>query len=397
VESKSTQAPKLLFVSTVHLFLDAFLLPHATYVRSLGWRVDGAAHGIRLSRQAQHVFDRTFEIPWSRSPRHFASMLRGFWAMRELIQNERYDIVHVHTPIAALLTRLAVASLPRDLRPAVVYTAHGFFFHLHGSWLPNRVHRMLEQWGARWTDQLVVINDEDEQAAKRYHLALNAPPLKIPGVGIDAEDLRVRANRPPSGRSSYRVAGIPDTSPVLLMVSEFNPGKRHRDALLAFASLESKDAHLVLVGAGPLRSSIEALARSLCIHDRVHFFGTRHDVPALMTGATLLLHPSEREGLSVSIQEAMALGLPVVGSKARGVIDLLSSGAGFLFSVGDVRQLREQIDIALRRPELREQAAHIGKRESPRYQRSAILQTYEAVYHKLLANRPAQMLRYRAA
>ncbi len=397
MDANSPRTPKLLFVSTVHLFLDAFLLPHATYFRNLGWQVDGAAQGLLSSRRAAQAFSRIFEIPWSRSPRQLASMARGFWSLRRLLLQEHYDLIHVHTHVASVLTRLAVASLPPPRRPVLVYTAHGFFFHRNGRWLPNALYRWVERSCARWTDQLVVINEEDDHAVRHYRLAPRAPAVRIPGVGIDAADLRARADQPPLGRASYAAAGIPPTAPVLLMVSEFNPGKRHRDALHAFANLPSRAAHLVLVGAGPLRPSIETLARTLKIQDRVHFFGTRHDVPALMAGATLLLHPSEREGLSVSVQEAMAIGLPVIGARARGVTDLLASGAGFLFPIGHVRELTDQLEALLRSPELREQAAHVAKRESSQYQRSAILQAYESLYRNLLNQRAALTLRHRAA
>ncbi|WP_365889440.1 glycosyltransferase [Desulfuromonas sp.] len=120
------------------------------------------------------------------------------------------------------------------------------------------------------------------------------------------------------------------------MVAEFNPGKRHRDALHAFARLGRQDAHLAFAGNGPLKSRMEDLAGRLNIKGRTHFLGFREDIPALMQASCAVLLPSQREGLPRSVMEALCLERPCIGSDSRGTRDLLTDDCGILTSVGDV-------------------------------------------------------------
>ena len=159
-------APALLIVATVAGTVAGFLTPYAAHFRSLGWRVDAAANGATSDPRLLEAFDRVHELPLSRSLRDVRGLERGRRGLAEILETTP-DIVHVHTPIASFLTRLAVRQLPRDRRPAVAYTAHGFHFHAAGRAISNAVFLTAERVAGRWTDRLVVISDEDEAAARR--------------------------------------------------------------------------------------------------------------------------------------------------------------------------------------------------------------------------------------
>ncbi|HET98486.1 MAG TPA: glycosyltransferase family 1 protein, partial [Desulfurivibrio alkaliphilus] len=147
---------RLLQVGTVAITLRTFLLPIADHFTKKGWRVDALAHGA-ASVPRPPCFAECWEIGWSRNPWSVGSLWRAMARVREVVDRGDYDIVHVHTPVAAFITRLALARWRRAGRPQVIYTAHGFHFHRGGRPWKNVLFRGLEKLAGRWTDYLVVI------------------------------------------------------------------------------------------------------------------------------------------------------------------------------------------------------------------------------------------------
>lgn len=375
--------PRLLVVSTVAETLEGFFLPHADHFRSRGWIVDAAAHGAASNPGCLRAYDRAFDVPWSRDPRDVRRQLQGAVAIRRLLRDGSYDIVHMHTPVASLLTRLAAASLGRRVRPKLVYTAHGFHFHAQGSVAGNLVFGAIERLAGKWTDRLVVTNQEDRRTARSRSIAGPGSMRFIPGVGVDldvyrpTEDIGLRAR-------VRDELGIPIDAPFLLVVAELNTEKRHRDAISALALMDHRTAHLVLAGAGPLETHLRLLGRQLLLTDRLHLLGYRADVPSLMNAADVLVLPSSREGLSRSVIEAQAVGLPVLGADVRGIRDLLDQDRGVLYPVGDVRRMAEALDRLLQQPEEARRRAASARAAIGRYELQVILRAHEELYEDLL-------------
>ena len=103
----------------------------------------------------------------------------------------------------------------------------------------------------------------------------------------------------------YEELGLGREDELFLMVAEFNPGKRHRDALNALAKTGRRDFHLALAGRGPLEDEMKSLAERLGISRQVHFLGQRSDIPLLMLTSRATILPSEREGLNRSLMESI--------------------------------------------------------------------------------------------
>ena len=378
--------PRLLIVSTVAETLEGFLLPHAEHFRRRGWVVEAAAQGAATNAACLREFDRVFDVPWSRSPRDVRRQLQGLVAIRRLMRRRSYDIVHTHTPVASFLTRTAVATLSRRVRPKLVYTAHGFHFHPEGSVTGNVLYGSIERLGGLWTDRLVVINEEDRRSARSRAIVAPGKIVFVPGVGIDLTTYR--PSRDPDLRAGVKAElEIPAAAPFVLMVAEFNDEKRHRDAISALARMEHRTAHLAMAGTGPLEGALRSQGRNLGVEPRLRFLGFRRDVPRLMQSADVLVLPSSREGLSRSIMEAQAIGLPVLGADIRGIRDLLDEGRGVLYPVRNVRRLAQSLDRILAEPEDAARRAATARALIGRYDMSVILRAYEQLYLDLLDTR----------
>jgi len=381
------QKPSLLIVATIAGTIRAFLAPYAEHFRSLGWRVDAAANGATSDAGLARSFDDVYDLPLSRSIRDIRGLAGTGRALAAILEHEP-DIVHVHTPIAGFLTRLAVRRLPPDRRPAIAYTAHGFHFHPAGRALTNAAYLTIERVAGRWTDRLIVISDEDEAAARRYRIVPSQRLVHMPGIGVDTRFYDPAALDADAPARLRRELGIPVGAPMFALIGELNANKRPGDAISALAALSRHDAHLVVAGQGPERAAVEARAREAGVADRVHVLGEVADIRPIVRGATALLLLSTREGLARSVMEALSLEVPVIASTARGNRELVGDDRGLIFETGDLAALAAALEWVIGHPD---DARAMGTRGRAhmveQYDVGVLIRMHEDLYRGMLAGR----------
>jgi glycosyltransferase involved in cell wall biosynthesis len=378
--------PRLLVVSTVPRTLRLFIFPLARYFQSQGWTVDAAASGVTAAGDCVEVFDEVQEVNWTRNPMDLRNLVAGPRMIRDIVSRGNYDVVHVHTPVAALVTRYALRRRPAA-RPVVIYTAHGFHFHGGGNSVKNWIFRSLEKLAGRWTDYLIVMNEYDEAEARKRRFV---PPDRLrymSGIGIDTGFYSMERVSEESVKAVRDELRLPDDAPMFLMIAEFNSGKRHVDALRAFARIcQDSQVFLVCVGEGPLRASMEKLAVDLGISDRCRFLNERWDIPVVIRASTATLLPSVREGLPRCVMESLCLERPVIGSDVRGIHELLRDGAGVLVKPMDVDGLAQGMKWVLDNPEAAGSMARVGRgRMNGPYHLSTIQSAHRDLYDEALA------------
>jgi glycosyltransferase involved in cell wall biosynthesis len=386
-ESLLPSGVSLLIVATVAGTIQGFLIPYARHLRALGWRVDAAAQGATTNAALQDEFDHLYEIPLSRSILDLEGLVRGERAVAGLLRSGP-DIVHVHTPIASFLTRVAVRGVPADRRPAVAYTAHGFHFYRGGRMPTNVLFRTAEEVAGRWTDRLVVINDEDYDAARRHRIVPRRRLVRMPGIGIDTAHYSRARIEPDELARARRELGVGPEVPFFVVVAEQNRNKRNGDIIAALAAMTHREAHLGLLGEGPERARLEALATELGVGSRVRFAGFVDDPRPVIASATALVLASGREGLARAVMEALALEVPVVASTARGNEELVTPDSGRIVPTGDVAGLAAAMDwIADHPDDAREMGVRGRARMIERYDLDILLRLHDEMYRDMLAER----------
>jgi len=379
---------RALFITTVPITLELFLAPFAEHFRAAGWEVDAIANGATENDRIAAAFNRRFDIAWSRNPLDPRNVVGSASRIREIVSAGSYDIVHVHTPIAAFVTRYALRRRPSGQRPALIYTAHGFHFYEGGSASGNLAYRSMERLAAPWTDYLVTINAEDFLAAQALGGIDPERVRLIPGIGVDVDRF---APGVVSARDVLAVRERLHVAPgdfMLTMVAELAPVKRHALALEALARVHDSRVALVLVGDGPLESSLREKAVALQLEKRVRWAGYRRDIPELLAASDALLICSEREGLNRSALEAMATGIPVVGTNTRGIADVITPDTGWLADKNDPAALAAVIDAAAGDAvERRRRGASARRRAESEYALPHIIDAYEELYREALASR----------
>lgn len=322
--SEGRRPPRALLTATVLSHIAQFHQPAIDLLKQSGFEVHVAARnnlsdkpGLTLSG-----VDRIVDVPFERRPLSLKNIAAAR-CLRRVLRETNYDLIHCNTPVAGMLTRLLAHSSRRH-GAKVVYTAHGFHFY-KGAPVQNWLLYFPLEWLFAWmTDVLVTINREDWRRAQHF-------PAKtieyVPGVGVDLGKFRA----PMVARGDMRARlGLPSDAFVVLSIGELNDNKNHQTVLRAIAEMADTKVQYVICGEGPRRAALRELTEDLGVSDRVHLLGYRRDIPDLLALADIFCLPSYREGLPLSVMEAMAAGKPVVCSRIRGVVDLVDATGGRL-------------------------------------------------------------------
>lgn len=343
---------KALITAHVAYAIELFNIPNIKLLQSLGYEVTVACNfKDRSSLSEEKVKGLTekldamgveyHHVDFQRNPLKLAN-IKSFFALKKLLRKKKIDLIHCHTPVGGIITRLAAAPF-RKKGTKVIYTAHGFHFFEGApkkNWL---IYYTAEKLCSYLTDVLITINKEDLATAKEK-LATKSV-FYIPGIGIDTENLgSVTIDK----IEKKKELSLPEDSKVVLCVGELSERKNQQTVIKALSLLKTKNTHLLLAGIGEKRQELEILSQSLGVADRVHFLSFRTDIAELCHLADVFAFPSLQEGLPVALMEAMACSKAVVCSKIRGNVDLIDEGlGGYLLSPYDCEGFSERIDTLL--------------------------------------------------
>lgn len=316
------------------------------------------------------------QIDYQRNPLSPANA-HAFRQLSAIIEREAFDIVHCNTPIGGVHGRLAA----RKYRvPAVIYQVHGYHFYKGGplnSWL---MYYLVEKWLARFTDILITINTEDDALARKTMRVRRQDGIRfVPGVGIDTVAYAQVTVNEPAKRAEL---GIPADAMLALSVGELNDNKNHRVILQALQQVPG--LHYAIAGVGERRDDLLGLAKELGVADRLHLLGFREDVRQVYKAADMFLLPSFREGLSASVMEAMASGLPVICSDIRGNRDLVTPQGGYLVKPQDADGFAHAMNTLVKDAQVRADMGAYNVERIKNYDVRLVTQMLQDIYTQLM-------------
>ena len=322
---------KVIYVTTVSRTINAFLVPHINMLLDNGYEVHCACSIDKpVDEELQRRGVKIFEVPFSRNPLGIGN-IKAFIKLEELQRINNYDIVHVHTPIAAIYGRLLKLSFP-SLR--TIYTAHGYHFLKGGSKLGWLLYYPIEKIMAKFTDVIININKEDYEITKE-----RLKPKKcylLNGVGLDLREYKKLSSK--EIQEKRKEFGLNDKDFVVLMIAEINKNKNHIQLINAMDILKDKypNIKVLCIGDGTLKESVEKQINLKNLQNNIFMLGYRLDVNKLINISDIGILLSYREGLPRNIMEFMACGRKIVATDIRGCRDLVcNESVGTLVDVGD--------------------------------------------------------------
>lgn len=300
--------------------------------------------------------------------------MRWIPRLRRLVRRGRFHLVHTHMPYVALGARTLST---RRLR--IVHTEHNTWQHYR---LPTR-------WANRLTyprnSVVIAVSHAVAASIRPVPIARTWPPVRVIHHGAE---LSASCPSTPEARERARVTlGLSEGGLVVGTVGNFTPKKDHRTLLeaTARAALHHSGFRLVLVGSGPLESALRDAARSLGLMDRVVFTGSRDDVAELLPAFDVFALSSRNEGLSISLLEAMAAGLPCVATSVGGVPEVVTDGEeGLLVPAGDPAALGDALSTMLAAPEFRHAAGARAVQTARGFDMTRAVRRIEEVYREAL-------------
>lgn len=338
---------KALIAATIIGFIAEFEINDISILQNLGYEVHYAANcEIYSNVKAVQTLDFMgivgHNIPFARNP-FDKNNVSAYKMLRKIINEENFEIIHCHTPVGGVITRLAAKRL-RKKGTKVIYTAHGFHFY-NGAPLKNwLLYYPAEKLCSYWTDVLITINKEDHALAKKKMKAKKI--YYVPGVGID---LHKFSNISVNKEEKRKELGVPDNAVLLISAGELNENKNHEIVIRAFNELKAKDIYYIIAGSGNKKEFLENLIKSFNLEKNIKLLGYRTDMPQLYAVSDIFVFPSLREGLSVALMEAMASGLAVVCSRIRGNTDLTDEDkGGVLFDPKSIEDISNALNMMLK-------------------------------------------------
>jgi glycosyltransferase EpsD len=312
---------RVLFVATVvKKHVNAFHIPYLKWFKDNNYIVDVCASNDYKNKDDLFIpyCDNYFDYSFSRFPFSLRNFFT-FFRLKNLLQKNQYDIIHCHTPVGGVLTRLAHST---KNKAKLIYTAHGFHFYKGASIFNNLIYYPIEKLLSKKTDLLITMNSEDFNNAIKFQAK---KIVQVNGVGFSVK--KINFNELDKIKLK-KILNIPLDHSVVISVGELSKRKNHQLVIKALSKIDEKIVYIIC-GEGKLRKKLEKIARRYNVN--LKLLGHRNDVFELIYMADLFVFPSLQEGLPVSLLEAMNSRIPIIASKIRGNIDLLGNvNSGFL-------------------------------------------------------------------
>jgi L-malate glycosyltransferase len=334
----------------------------------LPFRLDEFTENIRF-----HEIDVTTYSLFEYPPHDLALAAK----MAEVAREHRLHLFHVHYAIPHAITGFLAQEMLGPDAPRLITTLHGTDVTLVGQ---DRSFFEITKFGIERSQGVTAVSEFLKRMTVD-EFEVKSPIEAIPNF----VDLSLYAPRAHRDRPAVAARG----DKVLLHVSNFRPVKRVLDVVRIFARVQEEvPSVLLMVGEGPERASAQALARRLGLYDRVRFMGRQDHIDDVLSMADVFLLPSELESFGLSALEAMASAVPVVGSDAGGLPEVVKHAeTGFLLPVGDIEGMAARTLEILKDEEHQRCLGQAGRRRAAAlFGADRVVTQYEKYYEKVLGS-----------
>ncbi len=332
----------------------------------------------RLKEYVERVYFHEVDTISGRYPlfEHYPYTLALASKQYEVAHREGLDLLHVHYAIPHATTAfLAREMLGPDRRLPVITTLHGTDITLVGQ---ESSFYAITKFSIESSDKVTAVSqylkDETVRTFGCANCAIQVIPNFVNLAEYGPDDESCREGLAPSGHR------------VITHVSNFREVKRVRDVVRVFSRIRrAMPATLIMIGDGPDRDDAEREAVDLKVDESVRFLGRLGNVANLLQASDLFLLPSQSESFGLAALEALACGVPVVGSRAGGIPELVEDGiSGILEPPGSVEAMARRAIELLRDGDRFARMRQAALARATRFSSNEVVPRYEALYREAI-------------
>jgi glycosyltransferase EpsD len=369
---------KILFTASIAKHLLRFHLPYLKWFKEQGYEVHIACEG---DEEVPFV-DKKWTVPFVRSPfskGHF----QAYKVLKEVIDREAYSLIHCHTPMASIVTKLA-AKEARSLGTKVLYTAHGFHFYKGAPLINWLTYYPVELFTSGYADAIITINSEDyKRISKKGDKKTNY--FLIPGIGVDNKRFNIVSKEEKNRLRNLK--GFSQDDYIAVYAAEFIARKNHKFLIEAIINHKDEFPNLKILfcGRGELKDKMEVLVKQNKLESVIYFMGFRNDIEELFKMSDLGISSSKQEGLGLNLIEEMMCGLPILATEDRGHKEIVESGKnGYLYEQNNKKAFIAYFKKIYGNPDLREKMGKNALDVSHKFEITNSLEEMSMIYNKFL-------------
>lgn len=318
---------KVLFVATIANHIIGFHTKFLKLFKKNGYETYVA---VGDDKNVSDYCDKKYKISLFRSPFKIKN-ITGIKQLRKIINKEKFEIIHCHTPMGSVVARMAAKHARKKFGTRVIYTCHGFHFYKGGPIINWLIFYPIEWYLSKYTDTLITINLEDYNLAKKKFSRRCKDIKYVPGVGIDIGKFDFDMNV--DEIIEYRKKlGLEKNDFVLIFPARLDKNKNQKLLIEVMEELLKKynNIHLLLPGRDELNGYYQKIVYERGLENNIHFLGYCSDIAKLIKISDVAVSSSLREGLGLNLIEAIYCGIPVVAYDNRGHRDIVNNDNGYL-------------------------------------------------------------------
>lgn len=324
---------KVLFVASTLSHIENFHVAYLKEFKEQGYSVHVMG---KLNNKSEILYaDKIISIPFEKNMLSLKNFALSF-KIAKIIKEENYDIITLHTSLAAFFSRLGIMLCLKKPK-LIINTVHGYLFDYNSSLLKRCIMLLAEKLTKCVTNVIITMNSLDYDIAKRYKLYKDNLYLTN-GMGIN-----LSLFPPVSYKDKITLRAKYNFSKddfILIYVAEFSKRKNQKFLLDSINKLVNDgftNIKLLLLGDGQFLDELKVYAQTLGISNNALFVGYSKNTCTYYQLSDICVSSSRIEGLPFNIMEAMSTGLPVIASKVKGHTDLINSNEnGFLFEYDNI-------------------------------------------------------------
>lgn len=308
---------KILFTANTDRHILLCHMPYLKYFKEKGYIVDVATN---TSNNIKYVNNK-INLNLKRKPFKWSN-LKAIKKLTKILKENKYKLIHTHTPVGSVVTRLAVKF--SKTKSKVIYTCHGFHFYKKSPIYYWLIFYPIEKYLMKYVDILVVMNEEDYKFAKKHFKKTDIRYIK--GVGFNKKRLDRKVNKNEIDKL-YKDLNISKNSFIVTYIAEYSKRKRQIELVkeLSKTNILNTNIKILLIGDDSIKGKLQKTIEKNKINYSIKTIPFDIDVAKYFNISNVIISTSKQEGLPLNIMEAIYLKKIVIATDCRGNIDLIKN------------------------------------------------------------------------